>query len=96
MEESVRSKTTTKQWAESITAKVQTIAGELGVKGYKLTDINSATSERLLSLSGIGVLYAKKIVEGRPYQRTDELVTKHVLPQDTYDRMKDQIEVKQP
>ncbi len=92
----VRSTTTTKQWAEAITAKIQTIAGQLGVKGYQLADINSATSERLLSLSGIESLSAKKIVEGRPYQRTDELVTKHVLPQDTYDGMKDQIEVKQP
>jgi len=96
MEQNVRSTATTQQSAETITAKVQTIAGQLGVKGYKLADINSADLERLRSLSGIGVLYAKKIVEGRPYQRTDDLVTKHVLPQVTYDRMKDQIEVKQP
>lgn len=94
MGESVRSKTTTKQWAETITAKVQMIAGQLGIKGYKLTDINSATSDRLQSLIGIGVLHAKKIVEGRPYQRTDELVTKHIIPQDTYDRLKNHIMVK--
>lgn len=91
-----RSVTTINQWAQAVTAKVQTIAGELGVEGYQLADINSATSARLLSLRGIGALYAKRIVAGRPYQRLDELVTKHVLPQDTYDGMKDQIAVNQP
>ena len=96
MEPSVRVMTTTQQWAETITAKVQTIAGQLGVKGYKLADVNSATPERLQSLSGIGALDAKKIVEGRPYQRASDLVTKHILSQDTYNEMKDQIEVKQP
>jgi DNA uptake protein ComE-like DNA-binding protein len=96
MRQRVRLTTTTEKWAETITAKVQAIAGQLGVKGYKLTDINSATPERLQSLSGIGVLYAKKIVEGRPYQRTDELVARNILPQETYDKMKDLILVGQP
>jgi len=94
MGRSVRSTATTTQWAETITAKVQTIAAQLGLKKHKLTDINSATPELLRSLIGIGSLYAEKIVEGRPYQRTDELVTKHVLPQVTYDRLKGQIVVK--
>jgi DNA uptake protein ComE-like DNA-binding protein len=83
-----------KQWAQTITAKVQTIAGQLGVEGYKRADINTATSVRLLSLSGIGAMYAKRIVAGRPYQCSDELVTKHVLPLVTYEGMKDEIHVK--
>ncbi len=58
-----------------------------------VTDINSAPVERLRSLSGVGVLYAKKIVEGRPYRTTDELVSKMVLPPSTYNRLKDQIAV---
>ena len=89
-----RSVITINQWAQNITAKVQTIAGQLGVEGYRLADINTATSARLLSLSGIGGIYAKRIVAGRPYQRTDELVTKHVLPLETYEGLKDEIEVK--
>ena len=96
MEQRTRSTTTTEMWAETITARIQAVADQLGVKGYKLTNINSATAGRLQSLSGIGVLYARKIVEGRPYQRTDELVTKHVVPQYIYDRMKDQIVARQP
>ena len=86
--------TTTTQWAQTITAKVQTIAGQLGVVGYQRADLNTATSVRLLSLSGIGVMYAKRIVAGRPYQCVDELVTKHVLPLVTYEGMKDEIHVK--
>jgi DNA uptake protein ComE-like DNA-binding protein len=59
--------------------------------GAVLIDINSATLDQLKTLVGIGDTYAKRIVEGRPYQRTDELVTKKVIPQTTYDKIKDQI-----
>jgi competence protein ComEA len=34
-------------------------------------------------------------VEGRPYKRKDELVRKKVVPQGTYDKIKDQIVAKQ-
>jgi competence protein ComEA len=37
-------------------------------------DINSASEDDLKALSGIGDAYAKKIVEGRPYKRKDELI----------------------
>src|SRR5687768_7131300 len=37
-------------------------------------DINSATEDELRTLAGIGEAYAKKIIEGRPYKRKDELV----------------------
>lgn len=56
-----------------------------------MNNINSGTFDRLKTLVGIGHTYAKRIVEGRPYQRTDELVTKEVIPQMTYDKIKDRI-----
>jgi hypothetical protein len=43
-------------------------------------DINSASEDDLKALPGIGDAYAKKIVEGRPYKRRDELVQKRVVP----------------
>ena len=44
---------------------------------------------------GIGDAYSKKIVEGRPDKRKDELVQKKIIPQATYDKIKDQIIAKQ-
>jgi len=83
--------TTTTKWAEAITAKVQAVADQLGIEGHALMDINSATADRLQHLNGIGTLYASKIVEGRPYHNTEELVTKNILRPSTYERLKDRI-----
>ena len=54
-------------------------------------DINSASEDELKALPGIGDAYAKKIVDGRPYKRKDELAQKKVISQATYDKIKNRI-----
>ena len=61
--------------------------------GHRRMDINSATSTELRRLVGIGVFYANRIVKGRPYRQGLDLVDRRILPLQTYDRMKDEIEV---
>ncbi|HEV8473773.1 MAG TPA: helix-hairpin-helix domain-containing protein [Methylomirabilota bacterium] len=58
-------------------------------------DINSASADDMQQLPGIGEALSKKIVENRPYKRKDELVQKKIIPQATYDKIKDNIIAKQ-
>ncbi len=58
-------------------------------------DLNSASEADLKTLTGIGDAYAKKIIENRPYRRKDELVSKSIIPNATYDKIKDDIIARQ-
>jgi DNA uptake protein ComE-like DNA-binding protein len=62
---------------------------------HELLDLNTASEADFKTIPGIGDAYAKKIVQNRPYKRKDELVQKKVMPQATYDKIKDHVIAKQ-
>lgn len=84
---------------EKAVGKTETVKGEH--KGEhkdkkELLDINSASEKEIQALKGVDGDHAKKIVKNRPYARKDELVSKKIISEAAYDKIKDQIVAKQP
>jgi len=61
-----------------------------------LVDINTATAAELKGLPGVSDGDSAKIIQGRPYADKNQLVSRHVVSEATYDKIKDHLIAKQP
>ena len=60
-----------------------------------ITDINHASKDDLKHLPGIGDAYANAIIKNRPYKNKAQLKSRNVIPDATYNKIKDKIIAKQ-
>jgi len=81
--------------AQTADAPSQTIAQKIAAS-KDLLDINTATAEQLKALPGMGDAYIARIIAGRPYTAKNQLVTRGVIPQAAYEKVKDQIIAHRP
>ena len=58
-------------------------------------DINSATAAELKMLPGVSDSDATKIIHGRPYSDKSQLVSKKVVSESTYEKIKDHVVARQ-
>jgi competence protein ComEA len=65
-----------------------------GLNRDKPLDLNEATKEQLLTLPGITSVRADRVIAGRPYAKSQELVNRHILTVPEYDRIKSRITAK--
>ena len=72
----------------------QAVAGDStlnDVEGF--ININTASENELDSLQGVGPVTASKIINNRPYSTIEELVSKKVVSQSVFGKIKDKIAV---
>lgn len=81
----------------SMTAKenaiYQTTSANSDQNAQNQVNINIASQSELESLTGIGPVYAQKIIDGRSYSNTRDLVTKGVIGESLYAKIQNQISV---
>jgi len=54
-------------------------------------DLNSASRDDLMSLDGIGEVRADAIIRARPFKAKTELVERHIIPEELYNKLADKV-----
>ena len=78
--------------ARDAKAVAQGVAEGLKQKGP--VNINKASDDDLRSLPGIDDATARRIIDDRPYDSSDDMVKKHVITKAEYDRIADKVTAK--
>lgn len=68
--------------------------GSVGASGgTDLVNINTASESELDALSGIGPVTAQKIIDNRPYNSIEEMVSKKAVTQKVFDKIKEKLTI---
>ena len=89
-----------KMSSNKMSSKKKTAAANDSAKGATadaggLIDINSASAAELKALPGIGDAYSAAIIKNRPYKNKTQLASRKVLPEATYEKIRDKVIAKQ-
>jgi len=76
---------------EQVDSSIGDVAGTSTTNS--IININSASESQLDTLPGIGPVTANKIIAGRPYKAISDLLSKKIVGQSTYAKIKDKITV---
>lgn len=57
-------------------------------------ELNTASLNELKAIRGISESQAKKIVEGRPYKRRNELLSRKIVDAETYEKIRERVYTK--
>lgn len=79
-----------------VKSNVQAVAQGIreGLKRDNLVDLNKASRAELRGLPGMTEATTTRVIAGRPYDSSDEVVSRHILTESQYDQIKDHVEVK--
>lgn len=58
-----------------------------------IVNINSASQGQLDGLSGVGPVTSQKIIDGRPYQKIEDLISKKIVTKSVFEKIKDSITI---
>jgi DNA uptake protein ComE-like DNA-binding protein len=62
-----------------------------GLERGKSVDLNSSSREQLLTLPGLTGREADRIIAGRPYDNAHQLITRQLISQEEYEKIKDRV-----
>lgn len=65
-----------------------------GLSRDKTVNLNTATEDQLITLPGVTHTRATRVITGRPYDDPHDVVTKHILSEEEYKRIKDRVTTK--
>jgi DNA uptake protein ComE-like DNA-binding protein len=77
---------------EEMAEQDATPAAQSAAENEAVADVlNTAKRDELMEVPGIGRGTAKRIIKNRPYEMEEEVLEKGVLPEETLERVKEQL-----